>query len=105
MAVQTDTFEDVVAVLGDLLSVKVPRETRDWLLDRRQALKDGRGLSLPDRVRVRRLAGRYQRLVQELHAARERARATNARRRAGMTTEDVAARVAARTAERNDLGF
>jgi hypothetical protein len=100
-----DAFADVVVELGELLCVKLPPPTRDELLDLRQALKDGHGLTYAQKLRVRRLVGHYRLQIAELRAARERARMTNGRRAMGLSLAEVAARIAARAAAERDLGF
>jgi len=100
-----DGYEDVVMLLDELLCIKVQAEVRRGLLEIRAGLRAGAGLAAADGARIRRLARTYSGKLRELRAARERARCTNGRRRAGCSQQDVDERVAARERADSELGF
>jgi hypothetical protein len=100
-----DGYEDAVMLLDELLCIKINAEARRGLLAIREGLRAGAGLTAADGSRVRRMARTYSGKLQELREARERARCTNGRRRAGLSKQDVDERVAARERADSELGF
>jgi hypothetical protein len=103
--IEIDRFEAIVALLGELLGVKLPRATRDELLDLRAGLKAGDGLPHAQQMRLQRLARHYHAQLTERRVARERAWLTNGRRQLGLSHADVRARIAAQTEAEHDLGI
>jgi hypothetical protein len=100
-----DAYEDAVMLLGELLCIKVAPMLRQQLLAMREGLRAGAGLTAAEGAQIRRVARTYGGKLRALREARERARCTNGRRRAGLSKQDVEALIMARKRADGDLGF
>jgi hypothetical protein len=100
-----DGYDDAVMLLDELLCIKINPQVRQRLLALREGLRAGVGLVAADGSWIQRQARTYGGKLRELREARERARCTNGRRRAGLTKQDVDERVAARERADSELGF
>jgi hypothetical protein len=100
-----DGYDDAVMLLDELLCIKINPAVRRDLLAMRTGLRAGMGLVAADGSRIRRLGQVYGGKLRELREARERARCTNGRRRAGLCKQEVEERVAARERADSELGF
>jgi hypothetical protein len=96
-------------ILSDFNSVKLPKEKRDFVNNSRKILQETGGLPINIQDDLRRMARRYNRQLNELHASRERARRTNWKIREGIS-EDKARELVERrnkdiSARKADLGI
>lgn len=96
-------------MLRNLRSVKMRPSERARVNAMRVRFEGGADIVMKDREWLADACKRYRRQLDELEAARERARRTNGLRALGMTQAEARARAAAREAQQqaahDDLGF
>jgi hypothetical protein len=100
-----ETLLDYDVWLRELLCVRLAAPRRAALKAMRERLHAGDGLTLVERIEIKRTYRRYRKQVALVQEARDRARRTNGSRQLGLSAEEVAKRVAARKRAQEDLGI
>lgn len=83
-------------LLDDLRSVKLPSNTRAFVDRCRDSIQSNGDIPLDDKRKIREIGRRYSVQLNELHAARERAKRTNGLRRLGITNKQAQEMIAIR---------